>query len=468
MATELEHDLARYCAWIEEQTGLSLHRDGSPAEMDELPRDAQHDDDRAAGPPRWQWWLVAAAVVGALALGVLALAGDGDPDRVQTATVPETTMSASLPVTTMPRGIAATTPSVPSQAPSTSRAAVCGDNEPLPWVAAGSFPADGPDSRGRIFFGQLAPLSVRPEVLGQSIGRLFAIDPDGTDVAQLLDCKIQRPRVSPDGARLAFAVVMDDETLQVATANVDGSGLRILTSTSGFAETPDWSPDGSWLVYSVASQPCPTGSWEACVVDGGMRYSLWRMDADGGNQQLIGESDTVDLEPRIAPGGRQVVFTRVDPEPGLPARLVIRDLDTGRERQRVVADHDLIYPDWSPDGEWIVYNAICGRNCGRIERVPADDLEADSDVLYSDDQGQRGEKAVYAPDGSQIVFGCESRLCVMNADGSDPQVLVNISGLNHFDWGQSAGADADLAGDRPDSTRIDQSSPAKTVLPSDR
>jgi hypothetical protein len=446
MATELERDLERYCAWIEEQTGLSLHRDGGMGEVEEYRRHAQPDDDETAEPSsRWRWWLLAAAaVVGVLVLGVLALAGNANPDSVETDTVPDSTMTPPTPVvTTMPQGTSPATLSVVPGASSASPAPVCGDNEPLPWVAA--FPSDGPNSRGRIFFGELAPLSAVPELLGTTVGRLFAIDPDGSDVAQLLDCEIQRPRVSPDGTRLAFAIVMDDETLQVATANVDGGGLRILTSTSGFAEAPDWSPDSSWLVYSLASQPCQGDSWEDCVVEGGMRYSLWRMDANGGNQQRIGESDTVDLEPRISPDGRQVVFTRVDPDPGLRARLVIRDLDSGQERERIVADHDLMFPDWSPDGDWIIYNAICGRNCGAIERVPADNLEAESDVLYATDQGQRGEKAVYAPDGSQIVFGCESRLCVMNADGSDPQVLVNISALRDFDWGPPAGADADFA-----------------------
>ena len=38
-----------------------------------------------------------------------------------------------------------------------------------------------------------------------------------------------------------------------------------------------------------------------------------------------------------------------------------------------------------------------------------------------------------------IVFGCEGRVCAMDADGSHVEVLVSAPGteLNHFDWGVS-------------------------------
>ena len=86
---------------------------------------------------------------------------------------------------------------------------------------------------------------------------LHAIDPDGTDMVALLDCEVARPRFSPDGSRIAFAIVMDDQSFQVATMAADGTDLRILTDTPGYAETPDWSPDGSWLIYSYAPAGVP-------------------------------------------------------------------------------------------------------------------------------------------------------------------------------------------------------------------
>ena len=380
-----------------------------------------------SGLSRWS----SAAVTSLALLAACESGGSSDSSRVTSSTFVPDSSASNIEV-------AATGTTVESVATtsSASPAPLCANREPPSWVAGASFPADGPDSQGRIFFGQFARGDA---VLGQIVGPLLAIDPDGSDLVQVLDCEIERPRVSPDGTRLAFSIVMDDGTWQVATAAVDGSDLRVVTSTPGYARTPDWSPDGSWLIYSHAPQPCTTESWEDCVLKDGVRYSLWRMDADGGNQQRIGETDTVDWEPRLAPDGHAVVFTRFDVEPGLKMRLVIRDVDTGHERYLAPAAHEPEHPDWSPDGQWTIYNRTGCRTCEQVERVPADNLDAQPEVLYPAGRLHDGYKPVYAPDGSRIVFGCEGRVCVMDADGSHVEVLVSAPGteLNHFDWGVS-------------------------------
>ena len=56
-------------------------------------------------------------------------------------------------------------------------------------------------------------------------------------------------------------------------------------------------------------------------------------------------------------------------------------------------------------------------------------------------------KPVWSPDGSMILTGCNDRvhyvdkLCVMNADGSDLQVVVDASpdAVNFPAWGADAG-----------------------------
>jgi Tol biopolymer transport system component len=297
-----------------------------------------------------------------------------------------------------------------------------------------------PDPAGRIYFGQFAR---QTDVLGQIVAPLYAIDPDGSDLVQVLDCEIERPRVSPDGNRLAFSVVMDDETWQIATSAVDGSELRIVTSTPGYAETPDWSPDGSWFIYAQVSRACPTEDWESCLLEHGVRYSLWRMDVDGSNAELIGEPDTVDWEPRLSPDGSSVVFTRFDLDAGLRMGLVVRDLATGEERSVLAANKDLEHPDWSPDGEWIVYNPTGCPTCEQVERIPAADLGAEPEVLYPADVAHAGIKPVYAPDGTRIAFGCRGPLCLMDPDGSNVEILVTAPGpeLNHFDWGVTPGTE---------------------------
>ena len=76
------------------------------------------------------------------------------------------------------------------------------------------------------------------------------------------------PDWSPDGSRIAFTCVVNDNP-EVCAVNADGSGRRRLTSSPGFDGHPSWSPDGRKIAF-------------ASVRDGGGRIYL--MDADGGNQ----------------------------------------------------------------------------------------------------------------------------------------------------------------------------------------
>jgi len=288
---------------------------------------------------------------------------------------------------------------------------------------------NGADPAGRIFFGQWS----RDDDIGQVVAPLFAIDPDGSDLTRVLDCDIERPRVSHDGTRLAFGIVMDDGSWQVATSRVDGTDLRILTSTTGYAQTPDWSPDDSWLVYGLTARCTSPTCWD----DGTSREVLWRMNTDGTDQRRIGNPAAFDREPRLSPDGREVVFDRADRSNPVGLVLTIRDLASGVERRVFAKDLDPEHLEWSPDGRWFVFNDADGRDLQQIKRMPTDDPTATPEVLYGD-ADHHGIKPTYSPDGSNIVFGCNGMVCRMNADGTNVKVLVEAAAgvpLNHFAWG---------------------------------
>lgn len=315
---------------------------------------------------------------------------------------------------------------------------VCTHGEPPTWVTDASHPNDGvPDPEGRLVFG----LFLREdELLGQLV-TLFAIDPDGSDLVQLLDCEAARPRFSPDGTRLALAIATDDGHIQIATMAPDGSDLHILTST-GYSETPDWSPDGSWLVF--AHTECPDAE---CLASGRYRESLWRMDVDGSDQRQIGEPDTWDWEPRVSPDGREVLFNRTDMPNDMWYTLMIRNLGTGEERVVTANDREPEHPEWTRDGRSVIYNTL--HRAGetglfeQIEQVPADDATATPVVLYASDPSlpRLGYKPTFSPDGRDIAFICEGALCRMDADGSNVKQVFIVPGveLNHVAWGVSPG-----------------------------
>ena len=56
------------------------------------------------------------------------------------------------------------------------------------------------------------------------------------------------PDVSPDGKRVAFAIVKGTVS-QIATMRMDRTGLRVITDDPVSAIRPRWSPDGSQLLF---------------------------------------------------------------------------------------------------------------------------------------------------------------------------------------------------------------------------
>src|SRR5258708_36006944 len=65
---------------------------------------------------------------------------------------------------------------------------------------------------------------------------------------------LSKPRISPDGARVAFVATTIDERKHTYHASVwvaptSGGEAKRFTSGAANAHSPSWSPDGRWLVF---------------------------------------------------------------------------------------------------------------------------------------------------------------------------------------------------------------------------
>jgi eukaryotic-like serine/threonine-protein kinase len=152
----------------------------------------------------------------------------------------------------------------------------------------------------------------------------------------------------------------------IYTINIDGKNMRQLTDLSEGACQPDWSPDGSRLVFI---SPCRT------VAEEYRSTGLYIINADG--------SELTPLP--SAPGG----------------------------------DYD---PAWSPDGRLLAFTTLRARGTPQIAVL---NLETNEFTMLSDPDGRPNSQPAWSPDGKRLAFvGPRNQIWVMNANGSD-RILVS-------------------------------------------
>src|SRR5215217_4427272 len=127
---------------------------------------------------------------------------------------------------------------------------------------------------------------------------IYVMDADGSNVSRVtaLPAKAefdQAARFSPDGRRLVFTCYWGNrslsngrftaETAALFTVNVDGSGLRRLTSWGLRPNDADWSPDGTKIVFEAYPR-FPNSEFDA---PSGSHGEVYTMDADGSARHVI-------------------------------------------------------------------------------------------------------------------------------------------------------------------------------------
>ncbi|HEY3335451.1 MAG TPA: hypothetical protein VGK16_09485 [Candidatus Limnocylindrales bacterium] len=242
-----------------------------------------------------------------------------------------------------------------------------------------------------------------------------------------------RPAVFPGESWIAFQSDTGGGTYGVRLVRPDGTGLFFPTNTAEGTEQlhPDWSPDGTKLVFSTL---------------GAAARDLWVTDADGGNADHIVACDVCSLadEPAWSPDGTQIAYHAHRLEDDWVSTLEIYDV--GTRTSRVVwtapSDHAVYAMRWSPDGTRLVAEYVHRRNGTK----DLDDFDSGALVIFDltaakprptviTDDSYWPANPDWSPDGSRIVFfrpvdperfDAEADLWTIKPDGS------GLTRLTHY------------------------------------
>jgi Tol biopolymer transport system component len=261
---------------------------------------------------------------------------------------------------------------------------------------------------------------------------------------------------------------------QLFTVRRDGHDLRQITHGPDEATTPDWSPDGEWLAYSLGEctialiradgtdqRVIPSQTPEGCETDPAFtpdgdrlvfeRFdaiadddAIWIMDLDGNGRRRIGTGPGGATTPEVSPDGQTITFLSFTPN-DLTA-LFAMSIGGGAARQITPTLFGITFKhDWAPDGSRLVMsdNADDFDHPANLVTIRPDGtgLRYLTDLQTPD---QRALAGGYSPDGKWITYrlehGDQNALMIVRTDGQGAHAVLPFSSFRprFIDWGPAA------------------------------
>jgi len=211
-------------------------------------------------------------------------------------------------------------------------------------------PAWSPDGT-KIAFSGFAYSDAPPEDTDAYRRHIWVVNSDGSNPVQLTSGAVEdmHPTWSPDGRKLAFERHNHEHNeWYIVTMDADGQNPVDLNRKFGGGSEPDWSPDGSLIAFN----------WSGV---------LSVINADGTNRKSLPPDDNLGGRLGVYPGtlswspdGKRLAFSRYDTRDGREvageSNIAILDVSTGKITQVTDLPGDELNPEWSPDGQRILFN----------------------------------------------------------------------------------------------------------------